>query len=143
MEENIQLFVCLLEGKVICGGLFILCDGIVQYHLSGTLGEFLELAPMKLLLDTVRLWANERKGRVLHLGGGVGAQEDSLFEFKAGFSDRRHEFAVWRWMLLPKIYDQLCQERRRWNSRNGFNSVATDYFPAYRCSTASTSAAIE
>ncbi len=135
LDSNIRLFICLFENKVICGGLFTLCDGIVQYHLGGTRNEFLKLAPTKLLFDTVRLWSNERGARVFHLGGGVGSQEDTLFQFKAGFSDRRHEFAVWQWVLLPDIYDQLCQEKSQWNKRFGLDSVSIEYFPAYRCPT--------
>ena len=141
--STIQLFICLLENKAICGGLFTLCDGIVQYHLSGLRNEFRKLAPTKLLLETVRLWANERGASTFHLGGGVGSQEDSLFQFKAGFSDRRHEFAIWRWVLLPDIHDQLCQEKARWNKRNGLKPVSSGYFPAYRCATARTQDGID
>jgi hypothetical protein len=129
---DVQLFICLLENEAICGGLFMLCDGIVQFHLSGTRTEFRKLAPTKLLIDTVRLWANEHKLQVFHLGGGVGSQEDSLFRFKAGFSDQRQEFAVWCWVLLPDIYDQLCQEKAQWNIRNGLKTASSEYFPAYR-----------
>jgi hypothetical protein len=132
LESHVHLFVCLLENKVICGGLFTLCDSIVQYHLGGTLTEFLELSPMKLLIDTVRLWANECGAHVFHLGGGVGSQADSLFHFKVGFSDRNHEFAIWRWVLLPDIYEQLCKEKAQWNERNGLRPVSSKYFPAYR-----------
>lgn len=132
LNSQVHLFVCLLEKQVICGGLFALCDGIVQYHLGGIRNEFLGLSPLKFLFDAVRLWANERQARVFHLGGGLAAQEDSLFLFKAGFSDRRHEFAIWRWVLLPDIYGQLCEEKAQWNRRNGFKPVSSEYFPAYR-----------
>jgi hypothetical protein len=138
LESRVHLFVCSLESKAICGGLFLLCDGIVQYHLGAARNDFLELAPMKLLLDAVRLWANRHEAHVFHLGGGVEAQEDSLFHFKAGFSDQRHEFAIWRWVLLPDIYDPLCQEKAQWNKRNGLKPVSAEYFPAYRCPTVPT-----
>jgi hypothetical protein len=143
LRSNIQLFICLFENKVICGGLFTLCDGIVQFHLSGSRNEFLKLAPTKLLVETVRLWANERKARVFHLGGGVDSREDSVFHFKAGFSDRRHEFAIWRWVLLPDVYDQLCQEKTQWNKLNGLKPASSEYFPAYRRPTVPTQAEIE
>jgi len=133
LESTMHLFVCLLDNRVICGGLFALCDGIVQYHLGGTRNEFIELSPMKLLLDGVRLWANERQACVFHLGGGVGAQEDALFHFKAGFTDRRHEFTIWRWVLLPDVYDQLCEEKIRCSRQLGLDSVGNGFFPAYRC----------
>jgi len=129
---EVHLFVCKLSGKVICAGLQTLCNGIVQHFLSGTRHEYRKLAPTKLLIDGVRLWAIEQKAKVLHLGGGRGSQEDSLFLFKAGFSDRRHDFAVWRWIVEPEIYEKLCSEKERWNRRNGFQCASIDYFPAYR-----------
>ena len=143
LEANIHLLVCLLENKVICAGLVTLCNGIVQNHLLGVRSEFHELAPTKLLYDMTRLWANECGAQVLHLGGGRGARGDPLFQFKAGFSDRRHEFAIWRWVLLPDVYEQLCQEKARWNKRNGLKPVSSEYFPAYRCPTVPAQAEIE
>ena len=133
LESQMHLFVCMLDGSVICGGLFALCDGIVQFHLGGTRNEFFASSPMKLLLDEVRLWANERQARVFHLGGGVGAQGDALFHFKAGFTDRRHEFTIWRWVLLPDVYDRLCEEKIRCSRQLGLDPVGNGFFPAYRC----------
>lgn len=135
LKANVHLFLCLLDNKVVCGGLFTFCHGIVQYHLSGTRDEFLKLAPMKLLLDEVRLQAYQQGEKVFHLGGGVGSREDSLFEFKAGFSDRRHEFAVWRWVVLGDVYEQLCKKRAQWNTQQGVTPVSLAYFPQYRCLT--------
>src|ERR1043165_1391228 len=110
LGEKLQLFVAMAEGQVVAGGLFTLSGGIAQYHLGGTRDAFLSLSPTGLIFDTVRLWARENSAHVLHLGGGVGAKEDSLFHFKAGFSDRRHMFHTWRWVVVPEIYRQLCEE---------------------------------
>jgi hypothetical protein len=132
-NAKVHLFVCLLDGEVICGGLFFSHNGIVQYHLGGTRNEALRLSPMKILLDTVRLWANDQQAHVFHLGGGVGAKEDALFHFKAGFSDQRHEFAVWRWRVLPEVYDELCEEKAQWAAHHGLDAVSPEFFPAYRC----------
>ena len=136
-ESQFHLFLCLMEKEVICGGLFALCDGIVQYHLGGTRSSFLELSPMKLLFDTVRLWANEQQARVFHLGGGTGVQEDTLFHFKAGFSDQRHAFATWGWVLLPDVYDQLCQAKVREDGGKALGLSSAEFFPAYRYPVAS------
>ena len=132
-----HLFICTLGGETACGGIFMLCDGIVQYHLSGWRSEFQKLAPTKLLIDGVRLWANDKKATVLHLGGGLGSRRDSLFQFKAGFSDRRHDFLVWRWVVEPGAYERLCSAKEIWNRRNGLNCAPPDYFPAYRATAAS------
>lgn len=133
LEPQMHLFVCRLKDKIICGGLFSICNGIVQYHLGGTLNEYYDLAPTKLLFDTVRLWANERNAHVFHLGGGVDAQQDALFHFKAGFSDRVHTFEIWNWVTLSDIYRELCNQKEIWNRRHELKSVSSAYFPAYRC----------
>ena len=131
----LELFVVTFNGAVIAGGLFVSCDGILQYHLGGTSDEFLSLAPMVLLIDTARLWANEQGARVLHLGGGVGSKEDSLFHFKTGFSDQRHTFPTWRWVLDPDAYRELCERHARHNLEHGVQWTSANYFPQYRCPT--------
>jgi|SRR5579859_1437957 len=131
-EINAKLFVCLKDSVLVAGGIFTLCKGIVQYHLSGTRSAYLSHAPTKLLIDAVRQWANQEEASVLHLGGGVGSQEDNLFQFKAGFSKRRHEFAVWRWIVQPDLYARVTDAKAWWNVQNGVQSTEPAYFPAYR-----------
>jgi hypothetical protein len=133
LGRKAHLFVCLLEGTIICGGLFTLCDGIVQAHLVGMRGEYYKLSPTKLLFDTVRLWANQQEARVFHLGGGVSSHDDSLFHFKAGFSNRRHEFSIWKWVLLPEVNERLCREKEAWSQQHPLEQDLADYFPQYRC----------
>jgi hypothetical protein len=133
------LFICELSGEIICGGLFTLCDGLVQYHLGATRTNFLELAPMKLVFDTVRLWASQQNAKFFHLGGGVGGHEDSLFHFKAGFSKSRHPFYLWRWAVNPTVYNELNEIKRDWNERNGLVWESVDFFPLYRAPVISSS----
>ena len=123
LGDKLHLFVATSHGRIAAGGVFTICDGIVQYHLGGTRDEFLKLSPNRLIFDTARLWAHANGAHTLHLGGGVGSQEDSLFKFKAGFSHRRHRFSTWRWIIVPEIYRELC----------GSEPISTDFFPAYRC----------
>ena len=133
----LHVFVAIIGCKAAAAGLFTIRDGIVQYHLGGTRDEFLKLSPMLLLIDTVRLWANEIGAREFHLGGGVGANEDSLFHHKTGFSNQRHSFATWRWIVAPEIYHNLCEWRTRMNELQGLEPASADYFPVYRCPAAS------
>ena len=72
----------------------------------------------------------------MHLGGGVGSREDSLLHFKKGFSDRRHVFSTWRWVVEPDAYRSLCDRNDRRNAELGAPSPSCDYFPRYRCSAA-------
>jgi lipid II:glycine glycyltransferase (peptidoglycan interpeptide bridge formation enzyme) len=137
-EGNVELFVTLAEGQVVSAALFLVCNDIVQYHLAGTRQEWTKLAPMKLIIDTVRQWAVAQGKGVFHLGGGVGSQEDSLFAFKAGFSPHRHTFSVWQWIPLPEIYAQICTSHIYWQKQQGLKPKSLDFFPAYRVPLVST-----
>lgn len=133
--SHVHLFSCVLEGEVIAAGLFLACRGIVQYHLGAVRTGYTGLGSMKLILDTVRAWGSDTGMHVLHLGGGRGAQEDSLFHFKAGFSDRRHRYSTWRWILDPTQYDALTATKTKWNEAHRLRFSADDHFPLYRTPT--------
>lgn len=134
LGSRLKLFMCLCEGRAVCGGLFVACHGVLQYHLGGTLNEAIPLAPMKLLLDEVRLWGSAQGLRVFHLGGGTTADpDDPLLHFKQGFSDRRHEFATWRWVVSSEQNALLRQESVRRLASQGLQPALANYFPAYRC----------
>ncbi len=128
--DVLQLYVCYIEGKVACAALFSEVCGIVQYHLSGTTEEFHRQYPNKAMLDSVRTWAKERGNTVMHLGGGYGGSEDSLFQFKAGFSHVRAPFYTWRMIADQELYTQLCQQ---WEAKTGKTASTPEaFFPAYR-----------
>ena len=129
---EVWIFLAHVNGEASAAGIFTLCNGIVQYHLGGTRTRFLKDAPMKLVFDEVRLWANRRGAKVFHLGGGVGGKKDTLFHFKAGFSDRRHRFLVWQWIVDQGEYQKLCGRKREWNEERGVVSFNHAFFPGYR-----------
>jgi len=116
------------DGALLCGGLFTECDGIVQYHLSATLNSALPMHPTKLMLDWVRTWAKNRGNWIMHLGGGMGAREDSLFNFKARFASSRHPYFTWQLLFEPATYRGLEDRRRAMSDE----SVDTQFFPIYR-----------
>ena len=128
LGPRLHLGVVDIEGTVAAAGLFTETSGIVQYHLSGTRGEFMRQRPTKVLLDELIHWAKQRGNRDFHLGGGVGGEGDSLFRFKAGFSKRHHPFHTWRAVGDKQAYERLARER-------GVPGSAEDlsgFFPAYR-----------
>ena len=131
-DFEMQLFMCKHEGVSICGGLFSVCNGVIQYHLGGTHSDFFRMAPTKLLFDTVRCWGSECGLKVLHLGGGLGGTEDSLYRFKEGFSKRTHDFQLWNWVLDQKKYGELEMLRRKQLQGEGGLSIDENYFPSYR-----------
>ncbi len=119
------------DGNLACAGLFtVVQDDIVQYHLSGTADPYSHRAPTKLMLDHVRRWATALGCRAFHLGGGVGNREDSLFQFKAGFSPLLKEFRTYRLVLDKERYAELG---RLWQVKTGVPVDDTsDFFPLYR-----------
>lgn len=127
-----HLFVALHKGQVISGAFLVGCQGILQYHLGGTRDEYLPLAPIKLVFDTARRWAKTQALKVFHFGGGVGAQEDSLFHFKAGFSPLRHGYSCWRCVVDPDAYAILCAAADRRAVEQGLEPTSTRFFPQYR-----------
>lgn len=132
LGSDARLFFVHSGNELACAALFVSCRGFVQYHLGGTREEYLRLSPMKLMVDEVRLWATRQESKALHLGGGVGGREDSLFWFKAGFSDRRNEFNVWRWVIDPGAYAAACSCKEKWNASNGLKGASEEFFPQYR-----------
>ncbi len=133
MYDDLHLFVVLLEERPIAAGVFTLCNNLIQYHLGGSDPDYARYSGTTLMMDTVRQWGNERGAAALHLGGGVGAQRDSLYQFKVGFSPRHHSFKIWRAVVDPVHYHAIVDYRRAWLLGQGRDFSAGDrYFPAYR-----------
>lgn len=107
LGESLVLCVVEKEGTLVAAGLFVETNGIVQYHLSGTDNAFGKVQPTKLMMHFVRGWAKDRGNHVMHLGGGVGGDDDSLLQFKVGFSPRRHPFATLRMVIDEQEYGSL------------------------------------
>jgi Acetyltransferase (GNAT) domain len=129
-----QVHLCIVrqDNHVACAGLFLECCGIVQFHLSGTHPDFLKPAPSKLMLDFVRNWAKSRGNSAFHLGGGLGSGQDSLFEFKAGFSPLRSQFAVLKVIVNEPLYLSLIEQRALAIQASPQGLMESGFFPAYR-----------
>lgn len=124
--------ICVLtdNNELAAAGLFIATGGIVQYHLGGTATHYLPLSPSKLMLDFAWRWAKAQSYDVLHLGGGVGGAEDSLFHFKAGFSPARGEFYTYR-VVVDELKHATLQHAAQ-STRREENAAPSDFFPVYR-----------
>ncbi len=121
LGPGLDLFLCRKDGEVAGGALCLRKGHIAQYHLGAVADAHLEAAPLKQLLDAARRHYAAAGVEIFHIGGGRGSDEDSLFRFKAGFSDARHRFALWCWVVDEPAYAGLTEGR-----------PPTDYFPAYR-----------
>lgn len=132
LEKNLKLFVAEYDEQIIGSGLFSLCNSIVQYHLGGVDPNLRKFSPLKIIFDEVRIWAIDQKAKFFHLGGGVGSCEDSLFNFKAGFSNRYHQFYMWKLVVNPSIFKELRKAHKKWRQENQWDLINPDYFPSYR-----------
>jgi hypothetical protein len=126
--NSVHLIVVEIDGQVATAALELESNGIVQDHLAGTDDRFLPEQPEKLMLHFVRGWAKSRGNRWLHLGGGVGAETDSLLMFKAGFSPSRHPFHTLRVVVRDADYRQLVAVTRPGHDPADLSG----FFPAYR-----------
>ncbi len=110
-ESEILLAISRKTGEVAGGAMFIKKNEIIQYHLSGTSEIYLDLNPLKLLIDEMRIRGTKENYNYLNLGGGVGAKKDSLFYFKSGFSRYTLPFKVWKYIVNPNAYEDLVLQR--------------------------------
>ncbi len=127
-NQNFKSFLFLAEKDdyLMAGALITICNGIMQYHLGATRTEALSHTPMKLIFDRARIYGVENGFKFFHLGGGLGGVDDSLFQFKSGFSNKYLTYNVWRHIINPDAYNQLV------NERFGAIKPETNYFPLYR-----------
>lgn len=116
--------------QIVAGAIFFKNQYIAQYHLSGVMESHLKLNPVKLLIDQAAKNYQSQGIPLLNLGGGVGNKEDSLFQFKAGFSDRTADFKLWKYIVNRPVYDKLVE--LKFSGEKDNVSVKSDFFPLYR-----------
>ncbi len=133
-ETDILLVVHNESNEVIAGSMFVKTKNIVQFHLSGSRTEYLNLAPANLFIDEMRIRATEEGYKIFNLGGGLGSKEDSLFKFKSSFSKNYHDFAVWKYVVDQKIYHELSnpKEDLKLADPSYNNQKDSTFFPLYR-----------
>jgi hypothetical protein len=99
----------------------------MQAHLTCDNIKYRDKAPVKLVFDHARRTGSDFKMKYLHLGGGLqGSSDDSLFHFKAGFSEKKLIFSGWQFIIDESKYTNLT------NKIKVGTQISTDYFPAYR-----------
>lgn len=130
LGDSLKLCAVELGGRMLAGGLFISSGGIVQYYVSGVDKSLGQPHATKLMITTVRDWARATGHRRFNLGGGVGANDDALSQFKRGFTKHSSIFHSWRLVTDELRYDQAV---RQWENRSGIPAdTVGGYFPAYR-----------
>lgn len=118
---NSILIKIIYDNLCIGSSIFIVGHRIVHYHLSGAY-KIKGLYPSDLMIYEAIKWSKENGFKYLNLGGGRG-RNDSLFKFKAGFSNIYKKFYIGKIIFNKKVYSDLV-------SITGVNN--TNFFPAYR-----------
>lgn len=129
LADKLKLVVVKLNEQVIGASLFMLDSKIIQYHLSGTTIEGKKYQPSKLILDYMIDWGVSKGYHFLHLGGGVGAQQDALYKFKKGFSADEYYFYTVRLITNNTVYRQLCLDLKFPDTE--IDNIS-NFFPLYR-----------
>jgi len=130
IDTTVLLTVCNETGRTMAGSLFMVCGGIAQYHLGGTRTAFMDRMPSKLLIDNMRERHENAGLRYFNLGGGLGCTNDKLFSFKQSFTKNVKLYSLWRYVVDPKAYNKLVEERKSSENKD------IEYFPSYRSGTA-------
>jgi lipid II:glycine glycyltransferase (peptidoglycan interpeptide bridge formation enzyme) len=130
LNENYEMFYAKLDDKIIAMSIMIFANGRLNYHLSGSMIEYRNLAPSNLLLYKAALWGFEHGYKTFHLGGGVGSGEDNLYKFKAAFNrNSNYQFSIGKEIFDQVKYDELIADRIA--KDKDFNKESK-YFPLYR-----------
>lgn len=133
LRYNAMIFYAQRHGLTIASAIVLFCNGQMHYHLSGTDPSHRNLAPSNLLLYEAACWGSENGFSSFHLGGGLGATEDSLFMFKKAFNTHSDN----RFYVGKKIFDEekykFLMEHRGFNvSEESTEERFSGYFPKYR-----------
>lgn len=124
LPQNAQVFYAVKDGTVIAASIMLAANGMMNYHLSGSLREYSSLAANNLLLYEAALWGTANGYKSLYLGGGVGTMEDSLFRFKRTFfKGELNHFFIGEKIYNQEKYNVLVEKR---------NASKDFYFPRYR-----------
>ena len=130
LSENTEMFYALLNGQIIAISIMLYGNGLMHYHLSGTVAEFRQYAPTNLLLYEASLWGCRNGLKLFHLGGGVGSGEDNLYKFKAAFNrNSDFRFSIGQEVFNLGVYNQLVDWRKEKDPQFDVNS---SFFPVYR-----------
>ncbi|NCW13266.1 MAG: GNAT family N-acetyltransferase [Chitinophagia bacterium] len=110
------------DGKMVAGAIFVTEGDHMYYMFSGSIIGASPFPAMKLILDEVIRENLQKDKKLLHLGGGLGGKQDTLYQFKNGFGKVILPFYTTQWILIPEIYEKLSTHI----------SSQESFFPKYR-----------
>lgn len=126
LDGYYTLFTAYLGDRAIASSIMLYAGKYMNYHLSGQLFDYRRYAGTNMILYEAAKWGREHGYDWIHLGGGLGAQEGPLYDFKKSFYKKGDDklFYVGRKILHPQLYDELVKMRGELPDSN--------FFPRYR-----------
>lgn len=126
LEGYYTLFTAYLGDVAIASSIMLYVGKNINYHLSGQLFDYRRYAGTNMILYETAKWGCHHGYDWLNLGGGLGAQGGSLYDFKKSFYKKGEDklFCVGRKVLNKQLYDQLVSIRGELPDDN--------FFPRYR-----------
>ena len=128
LKDNAIILYATFNGETIAMVIVTFCNNMMHMHLTGSKREYLHLSPVAFLYYKTALWGCENGYKTLHLGGGVGAKEDSLYNFKSNFNKgSNNSFVTGNKIFDIEKYDYLLHIKEK-DAPEG----NTGFFPRYR-----------
>lgn len=126
LEGCSTIFTAYLGDIAIASSIMLFDGKYMNYHLSGQLFEYRRYAGTSVLLYEAANWGCDNGYEWLHLGGGLGAKEGPLYEFKKAFYKKGEDkkFFIGRKIFDPDAYKALTDMRE--------GELDEGFFPRYR-----------
>jgi hypothetical protein len=123
LKDKSILIYCINNQNLIgASAIFLVGSTYLHYHLGATNYNF-KCSPLRLILWNAIVWSKNTGISLFNLGGGKG-KNDTLFKFKAGFSNTYKKFYIGKIIFNEKVYKMLIKLA-------GVNPDV-NFFPAYR-----------
>ena len=126
LEGYYTLFTAYLGNQAIASSIILYAGNYMNYHLSGQLFAYRRYAGTNMILYEAAKWGCSHGYEWLHLGGGLGAQKGSLYDFKKSFYKKGEDkiFYIGKKVIDFKAYQFLVSTRD--------DKISNSFFPEYR-----------
>lgn len=120
-----EVFYAEKDGEVIAAAIMLFANNNMHYHLSASNMTGRKLAATNLIISEAAKFGVQHGYKGFHLGGGVGAAQDSLYSFKKAFNKNEPKlYYIGKKVFDKTVYDKLVN----------ISAVPEDtgFFPKYR-----------
>lgn len=140
LKNNVSIFFAKWDDKYISSYMYVHEGDFIDLYLGGSDPQYWNLKANPFCLYSAAIWAKSQDFSYYHMGGGHGAELDSLLHFKSQFSNNIAPFYMYRHIHNIPMYNELCDLKDSFNSQNSdtqekasfTDAVLKDYFPEYR-----------